>query len=81
MTGKGKRLIILDKIVMERLSEKMTSEQHLKWKERASQVKVWAKSFPNYQTGSVEQWFQKPWGEKILQADRWSLCKVIEGQS
>lgn len=30
MTGKGKRLIILDKIVMERLSEKMTSEQHLK---------------------------------------------------
>lgn len=30
MTGKGKRLIILHKIVMERLSQKMTSEQHLK---------------------------------------------------
>ena len=49
MTDEGKRLIILDKTVMECLCETVTFEQNLERKERARQAKVWAKSFPNCQ--------------------------------
>lgn len=50
MTGKGKRLIILKKVVMECLYKKVTYEQNLEWMEKVSQARVWVMSFPNSRT-------------------------------
>lgn len=54
MVDRGNRLIILDKMIMECLSEKVTYEQNHQWNKTASHAKMWAKSFPTARTASVE---------------------------